>query len=292
MTRDEGTEAASGGRSRWLFVTGNIVTATGAAIAFLPAAPLDATPVLHLLAGGLLLALGFFVMVASASSRNRYFLGSALLAVLLLVTLMRGAGEAVRSLGAVSGEHPHIRATFHTGPENIYANHPADEAPRDATSPKDPVISSMIDDNRRNGQRLVVAERARIDSVIYDPRPVGSALAVARDVLPHLLAVVTVALTWLLLRRVRAGDPFGRSTSRLMIVLGIVLLVGLPLIQLLEWAAVEAALGGNRGYFGLAGDVPSPLPDPASLLPGLLVLVVASAWRTGAELRDLEARTI
>jgi hypothetical protein len=116
------------------------------------------------------------------------------------------------------------------------------------------------------------------------------ALWAIRELAPWLLAAIALALLAPLLRAARRGDPFSQSGPRRLAAIGLLLLVGLPGIAIVRYAAAESA--------SAASVFASPMAQPAltlsalQILPGLLVLVLAGVFRTGLELRDFERHTI
>lgn len=106
---------------------------------------------------------------------------------------------------------------------------------------------------------------------------------------PWLAAAAALGLLVPILRAAGRGDPFQPTATRRMGVVGSLLLAGLPLYALLEYAVAEAA---TEGASLAPRVVPSLTLSPLHFLPGLLLLALAGIFHRGAELQDLERRTI
>lgn len=277
-------------RSMPLTVTAGAMLTVGTVLAIVPV-PL-APRVLTLALGVLLVLVGAVLLVVAPRRRSRFAAASAVLTVLLMLAVVRTGHVLVRTVDDATGPNAHITARLDSAQANFYNGYPDGERPADAGAPDDPVVSKLRRINAHDGQRLVSVTGGVIEVAIWKPRPVGAVLAVVRDLLPPALLAFGIATTLLLLRRVRVGDPFGRGTTRLLQVLGAVLLIGLPLAAALEGIAAQAALGGRYGFLGQPGDVVSAVPDIATVVPGILLLIVASAWRVGTELRELGEGTV
>jgi hypothetical protein len=105
------------------------------------------------------------------------------------------------------------------------------------------------------------------------------------------LPLLGMTLIWWLLfrivRDVRRGAGFTRSTARRMTLIGLLVLLGVPLVQLARWEVahwqVESSTG--RGIAAAAG----LRVDLWPLAVGLVILVIASTWQQAARMReDLE----
>jgi hypothetical protein len=120
----------------------------------------------------------------------------------------------------------------------------------------------------------------------------GSSLLIvwsAQEIAPWLLAALALVLLLPLFRAARRDDPFSLDAGRLA-VMGLLLFVGIPTLELLRFAVAMYAQGRDT--------MASPIVEPAlgitplHLLPGLLVLVLAGVFRQGGELRDLDRHTV
>lgn len=119
---------------------------------------------------------------------------------------------------------------------------------------------------------------------LADPS-VGQRLA---DLLPGVLvAAVTVASIWLLLRVLRAigsGDPFGPGQVRRLRVLAGLLILG-PAIAWGVGLVAHGILLGGVDLGGLPITVETELPW-MPMIAGLVVALVAEAFKVGSGLRD------
>jgi hypothetical protein len=107
--------------------------------------------------------------------------------------------------------------------------------------------------------------------------------------------VLFVAGLWLLrgfARSVRDGDPFGAPNVQRLRRLGFLLVVGAPLVELLNWSLRQSLynnLPPNRfGNIGVAG---FSLPG-AALLGGLGAFILAEVFAYGLRLREDVAGTV
>lgn len=116
-----------------------------------------------------------------------------------------------------------------------------------------------------------------------------TALYVAQELLPVLLAIGVLALLAPLLRAARRGRPFGPALTRRVIVMGWLLLVGVSAI-----GAVRFLLAYSISHLQFEGAlVGEPTAfTTTSILPGLLVLGLAVVFRRGAEMQELEEHTV
>lgn len=105
------------------------------------------------------------------------------------------------------------------------------------------------------------------------------------------LPLLGMTVIWWLLFRivkdVRRGAGFTRTTARRITLIGLLVLLGVPLVQLARWEVarwlVESSTGG-----GIAA-VPELRVDVWPLAVGLVIVVMASSWQQAARMReDLE----
>ena len=100
-----------------------------------------------------------------------------------------------------------------------------------------------------------------------------------------------MAVIWWLLFRlvqdVRRGVGFSRRSARRMTTIGLLVLLGMPLTQLLRWLVARWLVESST-----AAALAEPAPLRVDLWPlavGLVLLVLAAAWRETARMRaDLE----
>lgn len=109
------------------------------------------------------------------------------------------------------------------------------------------------------------------------------------ELAPWAVAAAVLLLLLPLLRAADRGDPFAVDAAGRLRLVGSVLLVGVPALAFLHFVLAE---------FGSDGGAVNPFVEPQwtvsvmQLLPGVLVLVLAELFRHGAELRELERRTV
>lgn len=105
------------------------------------------------------------------------------------------------------------------------------------------------------------------------------------------LPLLGMTVVWWLLFRivadVRRGVGFTRPTGRRMGAIGVLVLLGLPLAQVLRWQVSRWLVESST-----AADIASVPPLHVAVWPfavGLVILVIASAWQEAARMRaDLE----
>lgn len=125
---------------------------------------------------------------------------------------------------------------------------------------------------------------ATYDVLLDDPTPGQRLLALAPGIL-HLVIVVAVCwLVWGLLRSVGAGDPFQpRNVTRLRLVAAL-LVLGTAVAFFLEMST-RGALTATLGTVDLEPAVFLGLPW-MPMVAGMVVALLAEAFRTGSRLRD------
>jgi hypothetical protein len=166
------------------------------------------------------------------------------------------------------------------------------ERPRDERDASDPSIARARDATPGS---LVIPTDSDVRVVVWDAAPTARAAIITRTVLMPAIVITGLLLLRGILRATRDGDPFTPRNASRVTRLGWLLLVGVPVIALLDLIAANTAFASQ--WAGI-GQLPSDngiylleLPF-AYLAPGLLVLSLAMAWRHGAELRDLEQATV
>lgn len=125
---------------------------------------------------------------------------------------------------------------------------------------------------------------------VPDPSRGETAMWLLTRLGPLMLWATALALLYPLLRGARRGEPFGRSVDRGLGRLGALLLVGIPAIELIGYLLAES-LASDLRFNGPAVS-PTVQVSLLPLLPGLFVLVLAGAFRRGAELAELDAHTV
>jgi len=106
---------------------------------------------------------------------------------------------------------------------------------------------------------------------------------------PWLLAAVAVGLVLPIIRAAEHGDPFTEDAAWRLYVVGLLLLVTIPLSPVFRYVLTT---------FVAPSTTAAPLVTPTmtfdlrSFLPGAAALVLAGVFRRGAELRELERRTV
>ena len=117
-------------------------------------------------------------------------------------------------------------------------------------------------------------------------------LFVVQELLPVSLAIGVLAVLAPLLRAARRGRPFGGMLTRRVAALGWLLLIGLPALDAVRfWLASSVPPVGFLRYDSPPLHAPVTF-DTKSIVPGLLVLGLAVAFRRGAELQELEEHTV
>ena len=138
----------------------------------------------------------------------------------------------------------------------------------------------------RDYQRLSSAE-----GVMTKPAATAGEVAAwaVGELAPWVLAVVSLVLLWPIVRRAERDDPFRDGAVRRLVIVGQLLLVGIPLIAVLQDLIAEVFTSGTAL---------SPLVTPSitlsvwHFLPGVAVPVLAGVFKRGAELRDYEQHAI
>lgn len=125
---------------------------------------------------------------------------------------------------------------------------------------------------------------------VADPTTEQVLLSAGQEVGPWLLVVASLWLLRGVARSVRQGDPFGPQNVRRLRSLGLLLVVGAPLVELFNSALRASLLSnlppGRFGDFGMAG---FELPATA-MVAGLGALILAEVFAYGLRLReDVEA---
>lgn len=105
---------------------------------------------------------------------------------------------------------------------------------------------------------------------------------------PWVLAAIALALVFPVLRSAGRGDPFLPDAAVRFGLLGVLLLVGIPGVDVLQW---HAGTGGGS-FIVPAGDSAELQITGLAFLPGVIAFVLAGVFRRGAELRDLELHTV
>jgi hypothetical protein len=128
-------------------------------------------------------------------------------------------------------------------------------------------------------------------AVVTVPRPDAEALALwsLQELAPWLLAVIVLVLMFPILRAAERGDPFWDGATRRLARIGALLLVGIPALAVLRFVAAEDA---SVGGFVAPTAHPTLTLTLVDFLPGVLTLALASIFRRGVELRDLDRHTI
>jgi hypothetical protein len=134
---------------------------------------------------------------------------------------------------------------------------------------------------------IEVHEDARIDAEVVDPTATQLLLATGTMIGP--LVLLTAAL-WLLrglARSVREGEPFGDANVRRLRTLGFLLVLGAPVVGIVNWS-LRLALGNTAPLSDLSTQ--GLYVQAAPFLAGLGAFVLAEVFAHGARLReDVEA---
>jgi hypothetical protein len=129
------------------------------------------------------------------------------------------------------------------------------------------------------------------DGVMTKPEATSGELAAwaAGQLAPWGLAIVTLVLLWPIVRRAERDDPFWDGAVRRLLIVGQLLLVGIPLIAVYQNLVAAELTGGT----GIAPQVSTSITLSVwQFLPGVAVLVLAGVFKRGAELRDFEQHAI
>lgn len=145
------------------------------------------------------------------------------------------------------------------------------------------------DDPRPEFERMGVAYLTSADGVMTVPRRDADTLALwsIQELAPWLLAAIILAVLAPILRATERGDPFWRDATRRLTAVGALLLVGIPAIALMGYIVGQS----TTSWAGPSVE-PTLSLSFSQILPGVLVLALARIFHAGAELRDLERRTI
>jgi DUF2975 family protein len=131
-----------------------------------------------------------------------------------------------------------------------------------------------------------------VSAEVKDPTSKQMLLRSAMDFGPLVLFVAGLWLLQGFARSVKKGDPFGAANVQRLRRLGFLLVVGAPLVELLNWSLRQSLydeLPPNRfGNIGVAG---FSLPA-AALLGGLGAFILAEVFAYGLRLRDDVAGTV
>ena len=192
-------------------------------------------------------------MPASGPSRSTV-LASRLVTLLLILTVGFAAFFVIAGIvGAVGGDRSvavHVEVDVNE----------LDALPAGVISPEDVPVTLKIED-------------ATSEQVLY---------SVGRDLS---IAALVAAVLWLLrliVLSVRRGDPFAAANVRRLRIIGLLLIAGVPIANLIT-SAFEMALASSTGVesSGVAIVVPGP-----ALMAGLGVLVLAEVFAHGVRLRE------
>ena len=124
--------------------------------------------------------------------------------------------------------------------------------------------------------------RVPLTFVVRDASPKQVWYSVGRDIAP---VVLVIGILWLLrglLSSVREGDPFNGSNVRRLRTIGLLLLVGSPIAELVKSGFEQALASSTTGSgSGLSFSIPG-----GGLLGGLGVFVLAQVFAHGVRLRE------
>lgn len=127
-----------------------------------------------------------------------------------------------------------------------------------------------------------VTDKVPVSFVVQDASPEQVWYSVGRDVAP---AVLVLSILWLLrglLNSVREGDPFNGSNVRRLRTIGLLLLVGAPIAELVRSGFEQALSSSTTGTgSGLSFSIPG-----GGLIAGLGVFVLAQVFAHGVRLRE------
>jgi hypothetical protein len=197
------------------------------------------------------------------SARAGYIIVTILLAVVLLV----GALVLVSTLVGVA-----------RGGDLLFGG--ALEVPAELTTKQLPALPTGVS----------FRDTVEVKLEVSDPSTSQILLAAGTQVGPFLFLVGTLLLLRGLARSVTRGDPFGRANVRRLRAIGFLLVIGAPVVELVNWTLRIALTNslpqdavGDLGFTGFR------LPF-AALLAGVGAFILAGVFAHGAELReDVEA---
>lgn len=134
---------------------------------------------------------------------------------------------------------------------------------------------------------LRVRDESRVNAEIERPTSAQLLLKAGTRVGPLALLIAALWLLRALAQSVRAGAPFGAPNVRRLRALGFLLLLGYPVVAVLNWALL-LALGNTVPLSELS--TPGLSIQAAPLLAGLGAFVLAEVFAHGTRLReDVEA---
>jgi len=123
---------------------------------------------------------------------------------------------------------------------------------------------------------------------VNNAKPEQIVYSVGRALVPGALILVGLWLLRNILRTVRDGDPFIAANVRRLRLIGLLFLVGGPLVEVVS-SAFEQALASSAGLHGLGTGISFPGGGP---IAGIGVFVLAEVFAHGVRLRDEAEGTI
>jgi hypothetical protein len=287
MTRTERTTTTA---HRLLATLGAILIVAGLAIA-LGAGPVPGATVVHYLVGAFVGAIGSASLVAAWRRWRAVDVAIILIRIGMVMAIVAGIGSIVQTALPALSSDPRIELVAESNANEFYAA-AATDRPRDERDANDPVVAQGRDDVQGS---LVLPVQSTVTVVVWDATPLARAAVVARALLAPALAVAALWLLHGILLATRDGDPFAPRNASRATWLGWLLLIGIPTASLFGSIGIGAAVGSQYGGVG-------PLPNNdglfafslplVELAPGFLVLALATAWRHGVQLRELEQATV
>lgn len=239
----------------------------------------SAVLVVWALAGGpLLLALGIWTgtaLLALASAwRRRPERGA-----LVLASVLAGFGSAV-AVAHVAAAVTHHRVDYR-GRLDV----------REVLTTFHPYGKGGLDDPLPDIRRLGYAYMSSGYATMTKPHASGGLIAAwsLGQLLPWLLAGGVLVLLLPIIREAEQGEPFSAAAARRLQGTGLVLLVAVPLVPIYRFLVAEVASVGTSVAPAVEPHLTVSL---VTLLPGAVALVLAGVFRRGAELRELERRTV
>jgi hypothetical protein len=142
------------------------------------------------------------------------------------------------------------------------------------------------DDLRRLPAGLTLNSWPAVSVEIHNPTTQQMLLLSAKDLGPLVLIITGLVLLRGFMRSVRDGDPFGAANVRRLRGIGFVLVLGAPLVELLNYALRQVLFSDLPTYASVNLGMPGYELPGAALLGGLGAFILAEVFAYGVRLRE------